>query len=82
VNSWQAIGFRYRPEYESQIPLRRYFVRWKEHLAFREALRSDANLAAQYATLKRTLAVQYAEDKAGYTQAKSPFIQGVLRDHL
>ncbi len=101
ISELQAIGFRYRPEYESQIPLRRYFVRdptsmmrvhlhgvllggelWKEHLAFREALRSDANLAAQYATLKRTLAVQYAEDKAGYTQAKSPFIQGVLRDHL
>ena len=55
---------------------------WNEHLAFSEVLRSDANLAAQYATLKRTLAVQYAEDKAGYTLAKSPFIQGVIRDHL
>lgn len=97
----QTIGFRYRPEYESQIPLRRYFVRdstsamrvhlhgvllggklWKEHLAFREALRSDLILASQYSTLKRALAVQYANDKAGYTQAKSPFIQAVLRDHL
>jgi GrpB-like predicted nucleotidyltransferase (UPF0157 family) len=51
---------------------------WLEHLAFRDALRRDAALAARYAGLKRELAVTYAGDKAGYTAAKAPFIRQVL----
>lgn len=52
---------------------------WLGHLAFRDALRRDGHLAAEYASLKRTLALQHAHDKASYTRAKAPFIQSVLR---
>jgi GrpB-like predicted nucleotidyltransferase (UPF0157 family) len=92
-----SAGFNYRPEYEVEIPDRRYFVRtmgqtlrvhlhvvvlggllWEQHLYFRNALRADPLLREQYATLKRTLAVAHAEDKAAYTEAKAPFIRQVL----
>ena len=51
---------------------------WREHLAFRDALRGDADLRAQYQTLKLRLAEEFAGDKSGYTDAKGPFIQSVL----
>jgi GrpB-like predicted nucleotidyltransferase (UPF0157 family) len=51
---------------------------WQEHLAFRDALRADANLRAQYQTLKLRLAEEFADDKSAYTTAKGPFIQAVL----
>lgn len=90
------LGYRYRPEYEVQIPDRRYFVRdataviprvhvhavlrggalWRDHLAFRDALRTAPPLADEYARLKRMLATTH--DKAAYTDAKGPFIRAVL----
>lgn len=51
---------------------------WQDHLAFRDALCADANLRAQYQTLKLQLAEEFATDKSAYTAAKSPFIQAVL----
>ena len=51
---------------------------WKEHLAFRDALRADPALVSQYAALKLRLAAEFANDKSAYTAAKAPFIQGVL----
>jgi GrpB-like predicted nucleotidyltransferase (UPF0157 family) len=91
------LGYEYRPEYERDIPERRYFVRpanllprihlhivevgsriWREHLVFRDALRTKPSLAVQYAQLKRELAVSHSHDKAAYTNAKSPFIAQVL----
>ena len=51
---------------------------WKEHLAFRDALRADPALASQYAALKLRLAAEFANDTSAYTAAKAPFIQGVL----
>ncbi|HEY9109570.1 MAG TPA: GrpB family protein [Roseateles sp.] len=93
-----ALGYRYRAEYEGELPERRYFTRdagagrlrvhlhavvhgsafWREQLAFRDALRADAALAARYAALKRELAERHAADKAAYTDAKGPFIRAVL----
>jgi GrpB-like predicted nucleotidyltransferase (UPF0157 family) len=52
---------------------------WREHLTFREALRGNQALCAAYQDLKRALAIQHADDKAAYTEAKAPFIQAVLR---
>lgn len=52
---------------------------WLNHITFRDALRRNAQLAAEYASLKRTLALKHAEDKAAYTRAKAPFIQHALR---
>ncbi len=43
-------------------------------LRFRDSLRANPTLAAEYAALKRALAVRFREDREGYTQAKSTFI--------
>lgn len=51
---------------------------WKERLLFRDALRADASLAAEYAALKQKLAVTYRFDREGYTEAKSFFVRRVL----
>jgi GrpB-like predicted nucleotidyltransferase (UPF0157 family) len=51
---------------------------WREHLAFRDALRSDPDLRSRYQSLKLRLAEEYADDKSAYTAAKGPFIQSVL----
>jgi GrpB-like predicted nucleotidyltransferase (UPF0157 family) len=51
---------------------------WEEHLAFRDRLRADGNLRAQYQALKLRLAEEFAYDKSAYTAAKGPFIQAVL----
>lgn len=53
---------------------------WQEHLAFRDALRADASLCAQYQSLKLRLAEEFAADKSAYTSAKGPFIRAVLAD--
>ncbi len=53
---------------------------WADHLAFRDALRADAALAARYASHKRELAHAHAHDRAAYTAAKAPFIEGALQD--
>jgi GrpB-like predicted nucleotidyltransferase (UPF0157 family) len=47
---------------------------WRERLAFRDALRSDATLRAEYEALKLRL----AEDGAEYTRAERPFVAQVL----
>lgn len=51
---------------------------WRNHLAFRTALRADAALRERYAALKTALAHVHANDKSAYTEAKAPFIQQVL----
>jgi len=43
-------------------------------LRFRDNLRNDPRLAADYAALKRALAARYQADREGYTNAKSRFI--------
>jgi GrpB-like predicted nucleotidyltransferase (UPF0157 family) len=44
-------------------------------LRFRDRLRSNRKLAAEYAALKRALAKRFEEDRAGYTKAKTAFIE-------
>jgi GrpB-like predicted nucleotidyltransferase (UPF0157 family) len=43
-------------------------------LRFRESLRANPKLAADYAALKRALAARFREDRMGYTKAKGRFI--------
>jgi GrpB-like predicted nucleotidyltransferase (UPF0157 family) len=52
--------------------------RWNAHLKFRNQLRASPELSERYASLKKTLAAQFKDDRAAYTEAKSTFIQGVL----
>jgi GrpB-like predicted nucleotidyltransferase (UPF0157 family) len=48
------------------------------HLRFRDALRADAQLACEYGALKRALAARLADDREGYTAAKTEFIERAL----
>ena len=43
-------------------------------LRFRDSLRADRKLAADYVALKRALAARFRGDRSGYTKAKSKFI--------
>jgi GrpB-like predicted nucleotidyltransferase (UPF0157 family) len=51
---------------------------WERMVRFRDALRADAGLAAEYAALKRGLAARYPTDRAAYTDAKGQFVARVL----
>ncbi len=51
---------------------------WRNHVAFRDALRADASLRSDYQNLKIGLASRHADDKVAYTEGKGPFIRTVL----
>jgi GrpB-like predicted nucleotidyltransferase (UPF0157 family) len=53
---------------------------WKERIQFRNLLRTNHEIAAEYATLKKELATHYKGDREAYTQKKWPFIQRMLKD--
>ena len=50
----------------------------RDHLAFRDLLRRDPEAAAEYATLKRTLADSYRDDRLAYNEGKTAFILDAL----
>lgn len=99
IPALEAIGYRYVPEYERELPDRRYFRRpanhprthhlhcvieggafWNRHLAFRDRLRADSRAAGAYGALKLELAERHGTDRRGYAEAKSPFIEAILRE--
>jgi GrpB-like predicted nucleotidyltransferase (UPF0157 family) len=47
----------------------------ERRLRFRDRLRADASLAAEYLALKRELAARYRDDRDAYTDAKSDFVR-------
>jgi GrpB-like predicted nucleotidyltransferase (UPF0157 family) len=47
-------------------------------IRFRDALRRDASLAAEYSELKRQLAAQHPNNRAAYTDGKSGLVARVL----
>lgn len=51
---------------------------WRERLVFRDALRSDRALAAEYEALKLRLAHEHPEDGTAYTAGKRAFVVRVL----
>jgi GrpB-like predicted nucleotidyltransferase (UPF0157 family) len=52
---------------------------WRDHIAFRDVLRQDAKLAADYLALKSRLAAQFKLQPKRYTDAKGPFINEVVQ---
>jgi GrpB-like predicted nucleotidyltransferase (UPF0157 family) len=52
--------------------------RFRDELAFRDLLRADPELAADYARLKHELAERHGEDRDAYTEAKAGFIRTAL----
>jgi GrpB-like predicted nucleotidyltransferase (UPF0157 family) len=53
---------------------------WRERLAFRDALRNDSALVAEYEALKLRLAREHPDDLAAYTSGKRDFVIRVLGD--
>jgi GrpB-like predicted nucleotidyltransferase (UPF0157 family) len=51
---------------------------WRERLAFRDALRADPSLAAEYEALKLRLARAHGADVEAYTNGKRDFVHRVL----
>lgn len=51
---------------------------WHQRIEFRDALRSDKELAFEYVSLKRNLAAKYEKDRELYTDKKWLFIKRVL----
>jgi GrpB-like predicted nucleotidyltransferase (UPF0157 family) len=52
---------------------------WLDHLLFRDYLRAHPEIAREYETIKRELAVMYLQDKEQYTDAKGPFVRSIVR---
>jgi GrpB-like predicted nucleotidyltransferase (UPF0157 family) len=88
----EQIGFVYTPQYEHEMPDRRYFTQmnavhfhvveighefYERHLAFRDWLRTHPEDRDAYAALKRELAQQYRDQRAAYTDAKTEFIRAI-----
>jgi GrpB-like predicted nucleotidyltransferase (UPF0157 family) len=55
---------------------------WARPLAFRNYLRANPEVAAEYQQLKRRLADEFRFDREAYTNAKTPFIDAVTEQAL
>jgi len=53
---------------------------WRNHIQFRDYLREHPESAKAYAELKRSLADRCQNDREKYTNAKTAFVEEVLRD--
>jgi GrpB-like predicted nucleotidyltransferase (UPF0157 family) len=88
IAALEELGYRYAPEFEDELPNRRYFSRpgfhvhayEQEHdefidfLRFREYLRTHEEDARDYGELKLRLAAEFAEQRDEYQAAKAPYI--------
>ncbi len=52
---------------------------WREYLAFRDYLRSEAEAAREFGEVKRALAARFPRDREAYIDAKSSHVQEILR---
>ena len=51
---------------------------WRRPILFRDALRQDGTLTAEYGQLKASLAREFSRDRERYTELKAHFIEQVL----
>jgi GrpB-like predicted nucleotidyltransferase (UPF0157 family) len=54
-------------------------ARYRDELRFRDYLRSHRQARAEYARLKQRLAERFRWDRDAYTQAKTVFVDDILR---
>lgn len=52
--------------------------RYRDELTFRDRLRVDPQIVAEYLALKRGLASRFANDREAYTDAKADFVRRIL----
>jgi GrpB-like predicted nucleotidyltransferase (UPF0157 family) len=93
VAALEDLGYEYVPEFEDELPNRRYFRRpgfhvhayEREHeefldfLRFREYLRTHEEDARDYGELKLRLAEEFAAQRDEYQAAKAPYIARLVR---
>lgn len=53
-------------------------IQWRNYIAFRDCLRRDAKIRAEYARLKKDLAAKFPRDRLSYTNGKEQLIRNVL----
>jgi GrpB-like predicted nucleotidyltransferase (UPF0157 family) len=53
-------------------------ARFRDEIAFRDRLRADPGLGAEYVALKRRLATEFGGDRDRYTEGKAAFIARAL----
>lgn len=53
---------------------------WDDYLRFRARLANDPAARQRYESVKRELAAQFAQDRAGYTLAKGAIVEELLED--
>jgi GrpB-like predicted nucleotidyltransferase (UPF0157 family) len=51
---------------------------WERIIHFRDLLRADAQLAADYAAMKKRVSVQFGDNRSAYLSAKASFIEAAL----
>jgi GrpB-like predicted nucleotidyltransferase (UPF0157 family) len=51
---------------------------WRDHLAFRDYLRSHPDAASEYGALKLELARRFPNDREAYIEGKTAFVQRIL----
>jgi GrpB-like predicted nucleotidyltransferase (UPF0157 family) len=95
ISKLAAIGYRYEGEKgvvgrhafrpPTDLPKHHPYVcavgnpELNRHLAFRDHLRENESDAKAYAKLKRELAERFGTDRDGYSEAKTAFVEEVLR---
>jgi GrpB-like predicted nucleotidyltransferase (UPF0157 family) len=92
VAALEGLGYRYVPEFEEEMPNRKYFSRVgfhvhayeQEHdefldfLRFREYLRTHEEDARDYGELKLRLAEEFRDRRQEYQAAKAPYIARLI----
>jgi GrpB-like predicted nucleotidyltransferase (UPF0157 family) len=69
-------SFAFRTHHLHLVPFNSQL--WFDRLTFRDFLRGNPRVAAEYADLKHKLAGQHRFDREAYTDAKRPFVRHVL----
>jgi GrpB-like predicted nucleotidyltransferase (UPF0157 family) len=57
-------------------------ILWRNYLAFRDHLRADAQAAARYAELKRSLAATFPRDREAYINGKTALVWEIVERAL
>ena len=70
--------FSFRTHHLHLVPYRSDL--WLARIAFRDRLREDPEVAAEYSDLKRKLAASFEHDREAYTDAKSGFIARIVAE--
>ena len=52
---------------------------WSDYLAFRDYLRAHDATKRQFADVKRVLAARFRQDREAYLNAKSPYVEEIVR---